>query len=95
MGLNYLHSEGFSHRDLKAENILLDEDFNVKIVDFGFALPLKGRDGSGFMKSYVGTRSYMAPELFADIRNYKGQDVDLFAVGVVLFIMYAKCHPFS
>ena len=63
MGLNYLHCKGFSHRDLKPENILLDQNFNVKLVDFGFALQLEGRDGSGFMNSYVGTPAYMAPEL--------------------------------
>ena len=70
MGLNYLHCNGYSHRDLKPENILLDSNFNVKIVDFGFALPLEGRSGSGFMHSYVGTPAYMAPEILAKNRYY-------------------------
>ena len=50
-GLNYLHSKGYAHRDLKPENIMLDSNFDVKIVDFGFSIPLNGRDGSGLMKS--------------------------------------------
>ena len=70
MGLNYLHCNGVSHRDLKPENILLDTNFDIKIVDFGFALPLEGRDGSGFMNSYVGTPAYMAPEILAKNRYY-------------------------
>ena len=61
--LYYLHSKGFSHRDLKPENILLDQNFDLKLVDFGFSCPLKGRDGSGFNLSYVGTPTYMAPEI--------------------------------
>ena len=47
LGLHYIHSKGFAHRDLKPENVLLDKDYNVKIVDFGFACPLEGRDGTG------------------------------------------------
>jgi serine/threonine protein kinase len=48
---------------LKPENILLDKNYDIKIVDFGFACPLEGRDGSGFNRSVIGTPGYMAPEI--------------------------------
>jgi len=91
--LHYLHSNGVCHRDLKPENILLDKDFNVKIADFGFAAPIEGRDGSGQLKTVLGTLSYMAPEILAR-QSYMGHSVDLFAVGIILFIIYAGHPPF-
>jgi serine/threonine protein kinase len=94
MGLHYIHSQGFSHRDLKPENILLDKNYDIKIVDFGFACPLEGRDGSGFNRSVIGTPGYMAPEIL-DKTPYQGQVVDLFAVGVILFIMLTQHPPFA
>ena len=47
------------------------------------------------MSSYVGTPAYMAPELLQKKRYYQGRDVDLFAVAVVLFVMYSKTPPFT
>ena len=94
MGVHYIHSKGFSHRDLKPENILLDKMYDVKIVDFGFACPLEGRDGSGTNRSMIGTPGYMAPEILAR-QPYQGQVVDLFALGVILFILYSGHPPFS
>jgi len=94
MGLHYIHSQGFSHRDLKPENILLDKNYDIKIVDFGFACPLEGRDGSGFNRSVIGTPGYMAPEIL-EKTPYQGQVVDLFACGVILFIMLTQHPPFA
>ena len=93
-GVHYIHSKGFSHRDLKPENILLDKMYDVKIVDFGFACPLEGRDGSGTNRSVIGTPGYMAPEILSR-QPYQGQVVDLFALGVILFILYSGHPPFA
>lgn len=53
--MEYCHQNGVTHRDLKPENIMLDTEWNVKVIDFGFAAPSEGRDGSGFLKTVLGT----------------------------------------
>ena len=58
-----------SHRDLKPENIMLDGQFNVKIAEFGFAAPIEGRNGMGYLHTYIGTPNYMAPEILAIRKN--------------------------
>lgn len=92
--LHYVHSKGVAHRDLKPENILLDSKLNVKIADFGFAAPIQGRDGSGFLKTQLGTQAYMAPEILLK-EPYQGHVVDLFALGIILFILYSGHRPFN
>ena len=92
-GLSYVHSHGITHRDLKPENILFDNTFNLKIADFGFAAPVKGKDGSGYLKTRLGTESYMAPEIHSR-KIYSGESVDLFAAGIILFIMFTQHPPF-
>lgn len=81
------------HRDLKPENILLDENYNLKIADFGFSARLDGKDGTGFLKSSLGTEGYMAPEI-NEKKPYIGSAVDLFSAGIILFIMYTGHPPF-
>ena len=72
----------------------MDKDYNIKIIDFGFVCQLKGKDGSGYNTTKVGTPGYMAPELLTK-SPYSGQVVDLFSLGVILFIMYAGRPPFT
>jgi len=73
---------------------MLDGEFNVRIADFGFAAPIEGRDGSGILKSQLGTQAYMAPEILAK-EPYQGHVVDLFAIAIILFIMYSGHPPFQ
>lgn len=68
--------------------------FNLKIADFGFAAPIAGRDGSGHLKTKLGTESYMAPEIHAR-KPYSGASVDLFASAIILFIMFTQHPPFT
>ena len=92
--LDYMHSNNCAHRDLKCENILLDSEFNLKVADFGFAAPVSGRDGSGFLTTQLGTKMYMAPEIHL-AKPYTGPGVDLFASAIILFIMLSQQPPFN
>lgn len=87
-GLDYCHRNGVAHRDLKPENLLLDTNYNIKIADFGFAAPVEGKDGSGYLTTGLGTPNYMAPEILLK-QPYEARPVDLFAAAVILFIMVA------
>ena len=82
-GLQAIHNSGICHRDLKMQNILVDDNFNPKICDFGFGAKIMGEDGSGRLNEFIGTPNYAAPEIFLH-RPYDGVKVDIFSMGVVL-----------
>ena len=63
-----MHRAGICHRDLKCENLVLDADFNLKVIDLGLAIDVSGERGSGFCKKeFCGTRGYKAPEIVVGI----------------------------
>lgn len=89
--LEYIHSHGIVHRDLKPSNCLFSkEDDTVKLSDFGFAV-LGGSEQC--LRSYCGTVAFMAPEILRD-KNY-GKPVDMWALGVMTYMMYVGELPFG
>lgn len=88
--LDYMHGKGVVHRDLKLENILVDDQMNLKVADFGFAT-FKKIDK---LKSYRGTMTYMAPEI-KEGKVYDGKKIDMFSTGVILFIIVQGIFPFK
>ncbi len=90
--ISYLVGEGVAHRDLKPENILFDKDFNLKVSDFGLSRMANGRNHDFKLTSKVGTEGYKPPEV--DLGDYTGLQTDIFAAGVILFVIYTGTPPF-
>ena len=90
-GLSYCHRFKICHRDLKPENILLDGNQNVKIVDFGMAAL---QPVNKYLKTSCGSPHYAAPEI-AQGKPYRGDRVDIWSCGVILFAMLAGYLPFG
>ena len=91
--LRFMHNNGVAHRDLKCENILLNENYELKISDFGFACPVSGQTGRGYSNDHVGSNQYMAPEIQMGVQ-YQPQTVDWYAFAVILFMLYSGRAPF-
>ena len=70
-GLEYIHKVGYAHRDIKPQNLLLDQDFNLKIADFGVSTLHTGSNETGLLRERVGTPAYMLPEMFKKL-EYSG-----------------------
>jgi serine/threonine protein kinase len=90
-----LATNDLAHRDLKLENILFDENWKLKIADFGLSRDARGDRNDYVLRSRVGTNGYQPPEMNTGRRTYTGINSDLFASGVILFLMYNGSLPFS
>jgi serine/threonine protein kinase len=90
--IQYLHENNVVHRDLKLENLLLDCDFNLKVADFGLSTTVESSYGGGVMHTRVGTERYMPPEML-EKNAYVGICADLFAAGIILFVLVVGIMP--
>jgi tRNA A-37 threonylcarbamoyl transferase component Bud32 len=89
--LEYCHSIGITHRDVKLENILLQDDHVVKIIDFGLSTYISSHKK---VQLFCGTFSYMAPEILLGKEAF-GPPVDVWAAVVMLFVMVTGTFPFK
>lgn len=89
-GLSDIHSAGIIHRDIKPNNIRLDENNIIKILDFGLARS-SGKDA--LTHSVIGTLGYMAPELWKRSNISFDQSIDVYAFGVVVFDLFSIEKP--
>ncbi|XP_068219010.1 maternal embryonic leucine zipper kinase-like [Palaemon carinicauda] len=89
----YIHNMGYAHRDLKPENLLLDDDQNLKLIDFGLcANPAGGMDQH--LATCCGSPAYAAPELVSG-RQYLGSEADIWSMGVLLYALLCGFLPFD
>ncbi|KAM4638951.1 maternal embryonic leucine zipper kinase isoform 4-T7 [Amazona ochrocephala] len=89
----YVHSQGYAHRDLKPENLLIDEEHNLKLIDFGLCAKPKG--GLGYhLNTCCGSPAYAAPELIQG-KAYIGSEADIWSMGVLLYALLCGYLPFD
>ncbi|GET93631.1 protein kinase, putative [Leishmania tarentolae] len=100
--ISYIHSKGCIHRDLKPQNLLFDNNGNLKITDFGLSSRISEAHPR---KTVAGTAMYMAPEMATEV--YKrltknsdapslsyGKEVDTWSIGVVLYVLLTRMNPY-
>ncbi|XP_063067940.1 serine/threonine-protein kinase SIK1-like [Engraulis encrasicolus] len=89
--VEYCHQRRIIHRDLKAENLLLDKNMNVKLADFGFG---NFYNQGELLSTWCGSPPYAAPEVFEG-KPYEGPQIDIWSLGVVLYVFVSGALPFD
>ncbi|XP_075398364.1 serine/threonine-protein kinase SIK1 isoform X2 [Tenrec ecaudatus] len=89
--VEYCHSHHIVHRDLKTENLLLDSNMDIKLADFGFGNFYKPGEA---LSTWCGSPPYAAPEVFEG-KEYEGPQLDIWSLGVVLYVLVCGSLPFD
>jgi PAS domain-containing serine/threonine kinase len=88
--VDYLHTLNILHRDIKDENIIIDQHFHIKLIDFGSATFLQ--EGKMF-STFYGTTEYCSPEVLAG-NKYQGPELEMWSLGVTLYVLMFFENPF-
>ncbi|XP_061193172.1 serine/threonine-protein kinase SIK1-like [Saccostrea echinata] len=91
LAVEYCHNRHVVHRDLKAENLLMDANMNIKIADFGFGNFFTTNE---HLATFCGSPPYAAPEVFEG-KKYLGPQIDIWSLGVVLYVLVCGALPFD
>ncbi|XP_059827586.1 testis-specific serine/threonine-protein kinase 5-like [Hypanus sabinus] len=89
--VSHCHTKHIAHRDLKCENILLDERGFIKLSDFGLASKCSR---NSLMSTFCGSLPYTAPEILQGLR-YRGDQADIWSMGIILYAMVTGKLPFN
>uniref|UniRef100_A0A7N8YCH7 non-specific serine/threonine protein kinase n=1 Tax=Mastacembelus armatus TaxID=205130 RepID=A0A7N8YCH7_9TELE len=89
--VDYCHRHHIVHRDLKTENLLLDANMNIKLADFGFGNFYNAGEP---LSTWCGSPPYAAPEVFEG-KEYEGPQLDIWSLGVVLYVLVCGSLPFD
>ncbi|KAI9290905.1 Pkinase-domain-containing protein [Neoconidiobolus thromboides FSU 785] len=93
--IQYLHGLNIAHRDLKIENLCLDNHFNLKVIDFGFAIHFKNNDGTERLSTGLcGSNPYVAPEILIET-YYDASRSDIWSLGIIYICMVSKSFPWE
>lgn len=92
IALEYMHSRGYIHRDMKPENLLLDDKGTIKLCDFGWCAEYE-QERDPMRSTFCGTYEYIAPEIF-DKRPYD-EKVDVWCLGILLYELVHGKSPFK
>jgi serine/threonine protein kinase len=105
MAINYLHSNNIAHRDIKTDNVLINDKLMIKLIDFGFARQLSSpidclqvnfqfkRLKTNKNQEFSGTPCYLSPEIIQR-KAYNPFKADVWAIGVFLFRIVTGICPF-
>lgn len=94
-GVSYLHTLGIAHRDLKIDNLCLDQNMRLKIIDFGFATYFRNPDNTERLSTGIcGSDPYVAPEVLLD-PHYDPSRADVWSLGIIYICMVSRSFPWD
>mmetsp|Transcript_5490 Transcript_5490/g.20575 ORF Transcript_5490/g.20575 Transcript_5490/m.20575 type:complete len:363 (-) Transcript_5490:100-1188(-) len=94
-GVQYLHDQGIIHRDIKPANMMITPDRVLKISDYGVSSELDRYTQSDTCTKFLGTPAFQSPEVAQGSKEFSGFSLDVWALGVTLYIMACGKYPFN